>query len=143
MQAKYVKILSHRIPILTDTCDVVLYMDSKISYAHATVSEIFSYEHACITLFEHPWRTFHGAYTQEIADSYNQARYARFKPAIEAQLRQHRPQEFDGVMHLGSTHLINFHNPVALQFQESWWPSNILSKTNCLSFGKMNPISNA
>ena len=86
MQAKYVKILSHRIPILTDTCDVVLYMDSKIFYTHATVSEIFSYEHPCITLFEHPWRTFHGAYTQEIADSYNQARYAATRPARSAAL---------------------------------------------------------
>jgi hypothetical protein len=120
MQAKYVKIQSHR--LLANTgCDQVLYMDSKIDYTKETVAEIFGYEHACITLFRHPWRTYHNAYMQEVMDSYNQPRYLRFKPVIELQMRAHASESLSGVMHLGSTHVTNLRNAEALRFQDSWW----------------------
>ena len=120
LQAKYVKILSHQIPELA-TCDRVLYMDSKLEYTNETVSELFGYEHRCVTLFRHPWRTFRGAYMQEVGDSYNQGRYLRFKKAIEEQIKYHHHESLDGVMHLGGTHVTNLRNEKAIRFQESWW----------------------
>jgi hypothetical protein len=97
-------------------------MDSKIYYTNETVAEIFGYEHACVTLFRHPWRTHHGdAYMQEVNDSYNQPRYLRFKPAIDLQMRAHANESLSGVVHLGSTHVTNLRNAEARRFQDSWW----------------------
>jgi hypothetical protein len=78
-----------------------------------------------VTLFRHPWRTFHGAYTQEVTDSYNQGRYLRFKPAIEKQMHAHANESMNGVVHLGSTHVTNLRNAEALRFQDSWWKETL------------------
>ena len=124
IQAKYVKILSHRIPELA-RCDVVLYMDSKLSYERDVVLDMLSEQHPCATLFRHPWRTYTDAYGQEVADSLNAARYSRFKPALDLQIRRHRHESLDGVMHLGGTHLFNLRNPEAVRMQNSWWDETV------------------
>ena len=124
MQAKYVKILSHRIPEL-NACDLVLYMDSKLFYSNHIVKEIFSKcANSCVTLFKHEWRFYTGAFLQEVDCSYHQPRYLRFKPAIDKQIDYHhnrRGESFDGVMHLGGTHVFNLRDREAVRFQNSWW----------------------
>jgi hypothetical protein len=122
LHAKYAKILSHR---LLPDCDRVLYMDSKLEYTKETVREIFGYAHPCVTLFRHPWRSYEGAYMQEVADSYHQERYLRFKSAIERQIKDHGTESLDGVMHLGGTHVTNLRNAEAIHFQEAWWNETI------------------
>lgn len=124
MQAKFVKILSHRIPELA-SCDLVLYMDSKVSYTREAVRDIFSVEHACATLFIHPWRTFYDSYLQELADSLKARRYARFKPALGKQVIDHSSESLNGIMHLGNTHVFNIKNPEAVRLQNSWWKETV------------------
>ena len=124
MQAKYVKILSHRIPELS-SCDIVLYMDSKVSYTREAVHDIVSVNHPCATMFIHPWRTFYDAYLQELADSLTAYRYARFKPALSRQIIDHSSESLNGVMHLGNTHVFNMRNAEAIRLQNSWWEETL------------------
>ena len=124
MQAKYVKILSHRIPELA-SCDIVLYMDSKVSYTHEAVHDIVSVNHPCATMFIHPWRTFYNSYLQELTDSLKAYRYARFKPALSKQIIDHSSESLNGVMHLGSTHVFNMRNAEAIKLQNSWWEETL------------------
>lgn len=131
MQAKYVKILSHMIAELRG-CELVLYLDSKISLTFAQVRGLFdrfeaeSNPNTCAALFQHQ-RTYYGAYFQEVDDSYRQPRYLRFKPAIDKEIAFHRGRQesFDGVMHVGNMHIFNLTNTQAVQFQKSWWKETV------------------
>ena len=122
MRAKYVKILSHRIPELA-SCDVVLYMDSKVYYDPAVAYGLLSAEHECATLFIHPWRSVSSGYAEEVEDSLRAARYARFKPALDLQLARHGWPA--GRMYLGSTHVFNLRNPEARRLQDGWWRETV------------------
>ena len=124
MQAKYVKILSHRIPELA-SCDIVLYMDSKVSYTREAVHDIFSVQHPCATMFIHPWRTFYDSYLQELTASLEMNRYARFKPALGKQITDHSRESLNGIMHLGGTHVFNLRNTEAIKLQNSWWEETL------------------
>ena len=134
MRAKYVKILSHTIPELR-ACNLVLYMDSKIQLTNAQAAGMFAKIEkaskgmpggACAALVRH-WRTFHGAFFQEVDDSYNQPRYLRFKLSIDKQIEHHRQnhESFDGVMHLGNLHVFNLTHADAVRLQNSWWEETV------------------
>ena len=124
IQAKYVKILSHRIPELA-SCDIVLYMDSKVSYTREAVRDIVSVEHQCATMFIHPWRTLYDSYLQELTDSLHMYRYARFKPALGKQIIDHSGESLNGIMLLGGTHVFNMRNIEAVKLQNSWWEETL------------------
>lgn len=134
MRAKYVKILSHMIPELA-SCELVLYVDTKIQLSNDVVyGAITKMENIgrsrpsglCAVLAQH-FRTPEKSFEQEVAASYNQARYTRFRPAIDKQREFHvkANDSFDGLLHTGNLHIFNLSNLDAVQFQKSWWNETV------------------
>ena len=134
MRAKYVKILSHMIPELA-SCELVLYVDTKIQLSNDIVyGAITKMENIgrsrpsglCAVLAQH-FRTPEKSFEQEVAASYKQERYTRFRPAIDKQREFHvkANDSFDGLLHAGGLHIFNLSNLDAVQFQKTWWNETV------------------